>query len=128
MCVVFAMSSGQEWSMGMIGGPVRGFGLVDLEGKEHRLSEHRGKVVILFFWTGCREAACAKGAIQPVQDIYDKFYGKGFVLLTIFEDFHSNLETPPQYLKQYGFTFPVPLTKTTRLPNSLESSTRAPQC
>ena len=48
-----ALASGVAWSMGsrvpVVGTPVEDFQLVDLNGKTQRLSQYRGKIVLLNF-------------------------------------------------------------------------------
>jgi len=55
--------------------------LHDLKGKEHRLTDYRGKVVVLNFWATwcgpCREE------MPSMQRLKDKLAGKPFAILAV---------------------------------------------
>lgn len=57
------------------------FTFTDMDGKTHRLSDYRGKMVLLDFWgTWC------KGCVAETQELvkaYEKFHEKGFEILGI---------------------------------------------
>ena len=60
------------------------FRYVDLERKEHSLSQYHGKVVLVYFWT-MRCKLCITKEMAAVQVSYDKLRDKGFVVLAINE-------------------------------------------
>lgn len=63
------------------GMPLPDFTLTDLHGKEHKLSHHKGEVVMVNFWaTYC--APCIK-EMPSMQRLNNKFKGKPFQILAI---------------------------------------------
>lgn len=68
-----------------IGTKAPDFTLPDQDGKEHSLSDYRGKKVILYFYPkdnteGCTKQACAFG------ELYPQFQEKGAVVLGVSRD------------------------------------------
>ena len=106
-----------SWSMGsrvpVVGTPAEDFQLVDLTGKAHSLSEHRGKVVLLNFWaTWCKPCTTEMPAMQTT---YDKLREKGFIVLAV-----NELEDDAkvgEHIKQYGHTFPVLMDRENKVAN-----------
>jgi len=107
----------QSWGMGSrvpaTGMPAEDFTLVGLDGKMQRLSEYRGKIVLLNFWaTWCKPCTTEMPAMQT---IYDKLKNKGFVVLAI-----NELEDDAQvreHIKRYGHTFPVLMDRDNQVAN-----------
>lgn len=75
------------------------------QGKNFRLSEHRGKLVLINFWATwcppCREE------MPAMERLYRQFKEKGFVLIALSMDADPALVTP--FVKQGGFTFSIGL-------------------
>jgi len=67
----------KPWS----GGATPSLALRDLQGKEHKLADYRGKVVVLNFWATwcdpCREE------MPSMQRLQDKLAGQPFAILAI---------------------------------------------
>ncbi|WP_455379607.1 redoxin domain-containing protein [Petrachloros mirabilis] len=107
----------QAWSMGsrvpVVGTPVEDFQLVDLNGNQQRLSQYRGKVVLLNFWaTWCKPCTTEMPAMQTT---YDKLRDQGFVVLAV-----NELEDEAkvrQHIKEHGHTFPVLLDRDNKVAN-----------
>jgi peroxiredoxin len=107
----------QAWSMGSrvpaVGMPVEDFQLADLDGNMQRLSQYRGKIVLLNFWaTWCKPCTTEMPAMQAS---FDKFRDKGFVVLAI-----NELEDEAkvrEHIKQYGHTFPVLMDRDNKVAN-----------
>lgn len=105
------------WGMGSrvpaVGTSAEDFRLVDLEGKQQSLSQHRGKVVLVNFWaTWCKPCTTEMPAMQIT---YDKLREKGFVVLAI-----NELEDEAkvrEHIKQYGHTFPVLMDRDNKVAN-----------
>jgi peroxiredoxin len=89
------------------------FALRDLAGRTVRLSDQRGKVVLVNFWaTWC--VPCA-AELPHLQRLYEKYRDRGFVVLAISMDGpESSAEVDPR-ARRYGLTFPVLVDEETRV-------------
>jgi peroxiredoxin/outer membrane lipoprotein-sorting protein len=76
------------------------FSLTDLEGQRHRLSEQRGKVVMLDFWA----TWCGPCRIQmpAVERIYQEFKNKGLVVFTVNQ--RETADRAKAYIQKYSYT------------------------
>ena len=117
LAILLSLTSGLAWGMGSrvpaVGTPAEDFALVSLEGKEQRLSQYRGKIVLVNFWaTWCKPCTTEMPAMQAV---YDKLRDKGFVVLAI-----NELEDDAkvrEHIKQHGHTFPVLMDRDNKVAN-----------
>ncbi len=85
----------------IIGTTPADFTLPDIEGQEVRLSDFRGKTVMLTFWaTWC--APC-NAELPTVQEIYEEYRDNGLVVLAVDDE---NQATVREFLraKHYSFT------------------------
>ena len=80
------------------------FKLQDLEGKTVKLSELRGKPVLLDFWATwcppCREA------IPGIEKLHRSYSGKGLVVLGISLD-QGGWDSVKEFVTESGITYPV---------------------
>ncbi|MEW6543439.1 MAG: TlpA disulfide reductase family protein [Nitrospirota bacterium] len=114
---ILAQSGEATWAMGSrppaVGMPAEDFTLTDLAGRPHRLSEYRGKVVLLNFWaTWCKPCTTEMPAMQAV---YDRLKDRDFVVLAV-----NELEDVPkvrEHIRTYAHTFPVLLDTDNRVAN-----------
>lgn len=105
------------WAMGerppVVGTAAADFSLVDLEGKVRRLSDYRGKVVLLNFWaTWCKPCTTEMPAMQAT---YERLREQGFIVLAV-----NELEDEAkvrEHIRTYAHTFPVLLDKDNRVAN-----------
>jgi len=78
------------------GGATPPLALRDLSGKEHRLADYRGKVIVLNFWATwcepCREE------MPSMQRLQDKLAGKPFAILAV--DFGEGVPRINDFLKK----------------------------
>jgi peroxiredoxin len=83
--------------------PAPDFTLRTLEGKNLRLKEQRGQVVLVNFWaTWC--APCRQ-EMPKLNALYDKYKGSGFVLLGVNVD--DDARNAATVAGKLGVTFPV---------------------
>jgi len=95
----------KPWS----GGATPPLALRDLDGKEHRLAEYKGKVVVLNFWATwcdpCREE------MPSMQRLQDKLAGKPFAILAV--DYGEGAPRIRDFLKNVPVRFTVLLDRDT---------------
>ena len=85
------------------GGPAPALALKDLKGREHRLADYQGRVVLINFWaTWC--APC-RDEMPSIQRLKEKLAGRPFVVLAV------NLDEPEsrieKFLSEVRLDFPV---------------------
>lgn len=79
--------------------------LTDVDGRTHRLSDHRGKVVLLDFWaTWCDYCNRALPAVQALHDTYGD---RGLVVYGVNCKEKTEDVDATEYLRARGFTYPV---------------------
>ncbi|MFZ5643779.1 MAG: TlpA family protein disulfide reductase [Bacillota bacterium] len=86
--------------------PAPDFTLVDLNGKEVRLSDFRGKKVLVNFWatwcTPCRQE------MPLLQEFHEKAGGKDWQVLTVnITSTEKSVAVVQQYVSANNYTFPV---------------------
>lgn len=82
------------------------FELRDLGGKLHRLTDYRGKVVLVNFWaTWCEPCRDEMPAMQTLYDRLGPRTGGDLVVLAV--NYAENRARIQQYLQEYPFDFPV---------------------
>ena len=87
----------------LVGGPAPEIMLKNLQGQEVRLSDLRGKIVLLNFWaTWCKPC---KDEMPAMQASYDKLRDQGLVVLAINE--LEDTEKVIEHVRKHGHTFPV---------------------
>ena len=103
-----AQAAGGElklWS----GGATPPLALRDLQGKEHKLADYRGKVVVINFWATwcdpCREE------MPSMQRLQDKLAGKPFAILAV--DYGEGAPRINEFLKKVPVRFTVLLDRDT---------------
>ena len=75
------------------------FELVDLDGRQHRLADYRGKVVLINFWaTWCEPC---RDEIPAMEKLKEKFAGRPFVILGI------NADEPEARIRKFLSLLPV---------------------
>lgn len=115
--VLAGVGLSKAWGMGsrvpVVGTQAEDFQLSDLNGNVQRLSDYRGKIVLLNFWaTWCKPCTTEMPAMQAT---YDKLREKGFVVLAV-----NELEDETKvraHIKEYGHTFPVLLDRDNQVAN-----------
>ena len=80
------------------------FRLSDLKGDTVRLSDFRGKVILLNFWaTWCYPC---RTEMPSMNAVYQDYRGKGFVVLAVASDAQGKEVVSP-FVEEYDLTFPV---------------------
>ncbi len=88
------------------------FTLPDLDGKPHRLSDLRGKVVFLNLWTTwCPPCRMEMPAMER---LYQRLRGRDFVMLAVSEDEQGASAVVP-FVAELGLSFPILLDPEARL-------------
>lgn len=105
MCLL-VLSCAKEKKQAVEGGQAPDFSLNDLDGVEVRLSNLRGKIVLLEFWATwcppCRES------IPAMNELYKKYNDKGLVLLGISVDKGQNIvEDIRAFIREYAIQYPI---------------------
>src|SRR5438128_8923720 len=97
----------------LVGSPAPEIVLKDLQGGEVKLSDLRGKIVLVNFWaTWCKPC---KEEMPAMQASYDKLRDKGFVVLAVneLEDTNKVIE----HIQTHGHTFLVVMDHDNRVAN-----------
>ena len=86
-----------------VGDPAPDFELLDQAGNPVRLSDHRGKRVVLYFYPradtpGCTKEACA------FRDDYENYDARGVIILGISPD---TVEDQAEFAAKYSLPFPL---------------------
>jgi thiol-disulfide isomerase/thioredoxin len=100
-------ASGSGWAGGELkpwsGGATPPLSLRDPQGKEHKLADYRGQVVVINFWaTWCDPCRAEMPSMQRLQD---KLAGKPFAVLAI--DYGEGAPRINDFLKQVPVRFTV---------------------
>src|SRR2546426_7010077 len=87
----------------LVGAPAPDIALKDLQGGEVKLSDLRGKIVLVNFWaTWCKPC---KEEMPAMQASYDKLRDKGFVVLAVNE--LEDTARVAEHIRTHGHTFEV---------------------
>lgn len=87
------------------GGPSVDFLYRDMDNRPFRLSEHKGKVVLLYFWRmKCTEC---QAELKAIDALHKKYNDKGFIAVSVGADsMHSApLNKVHEFYDKEGFTF-----------------------
>ncbi len=88
-----------------VGKPAPDFQLPDLNEKDIRLSDYRGKVVFLNFWaTWCKPC---REEMPSMEVLYKNFEKDGLVILAVSIDRVTTKKEIPPFVKSLNLTFPV---------------------
>lgn len=106
MVLLVSSSCTKGKKQAMKGDEAPDFTLSDLNGSDVRLSDLRGKVVLIEFWATwcppCRES------IPAMNEIYKRYNEKGLVILGISVDKGQNVaEDIRAFVKEYSILYPV---------------------
>lgn len=93
----------QKFGSFKVGAPAPDFVLPDMTGKPVRLSDFRGKVVLLEFWTTW--CPPCKLAIPELNDLYTKYKDSNLVILSVSMD--EDIGIVKDFMEEYEILFPV---------------------
>jgi thiol-disulfide isomerase/thioredoxin len=88
-----------------VGNRAPDFALKDLDGKDVKLSDFQGKIVMINFWAVW--CGPCKDELPFIQAISDSWSGKGVQVLAIAVKENEQLDTVQQYITQNSYTFQV---------------------
>lgn len=104
--VVLALSfSAPNVSVGpaQVGKPISDFTLTDINGATHKISDYRGRPVLINAWaTWCPPC---RGEMPDLHALYLKYKDKGFELLAI--NSGESQSAAASFIHEMGFTFPT---------------------
>lgn len=96
-----------QFSMGIrVGEKAPSFALKDIKGKTYRLSDYRGKKVVLLDFGRCTCLPC-RSVVQDLQKLHVKYAKKNVQIFTVNIDGPDAPKVVPKFIKTYGLTFPV---------------------
>ncbi len=94
---------GQEGASGNQDDRASDFTLKDLDGRNVRLSDYKGKTIVLYFMaTWCPEC---RGTIPKLKEIYSSYNEKGLILLSI--DVMESKEKAAAFSRKYNIPYPI---------------------
>lgn len=98
---------------GGAGGTATNFTVRDLNGKHLRLSDFSKNVVLMSFWaTWCKPCLAE---LRHLEKLYQKYRGKGFVVLAISMDGPESQAGVKPMVQKYRLSFPVAIDRETRV-------------
>ena len=101
VAVVVVFTRQHEYIAVKQGSEAPDFSLPDLDGKMHRLSDYRGKVVFLNFWaTWCEPC---KEEMPSMEALHRRLSDKPFVILAVSVD--KERKDIEKFLEEYNITF-----------------------
>ena len=106
-----AACAGGPGRSGAGGGTAPDFSLPTLDGKTARLSDYKGQVVLIDFWSTTCDPCLA--AMPHLVEMYKKNKDKGFVVLSISLDGPESRAQVSNVVHQRGMIFPVLLDEET---------------
>jgi cytochrome c biogenesis protein CcmG, thiol:disulfide interchange protein DsbE len=98
------------------GEKVPDFETTDLQGNKIKLSDHKGKVVMLYFWADF--CPTCQREFPATQAYYEKLKGKDFELLAI--NVGEPAAASKKFREKYGATFPMLLDTTKKISETFE--------
>jgi peroxiredoxin len=101
--IITNLSASDSKKYPQVGDKAPDFSLIGLDGKTHKLSEYKGKPVLVNFWgTFCPPC---KEEMPALQRQYDQWSNKGVVFLEVNVD--KNKITVQSFMDQYKLNLPV---------------------
>ncbi|HZU06784.1 MAG TPA: TlpA disulfide reductase family protein [Chloroflexota bacterium] len=99
--LAIAVACGQPAAAARLGSPAPDFALQNVDGTTVRLSELRGKPVVVNFWaTWC--APCRE-EMPAMQEVYEQYRDRGLVILAV--NMEEDVRLVRRWIEQGGFTF-----------------------
>ena len=94
------------------------FTVLDYDGNEVKLSDYKGKPVVLNFWaTWC---FYCKEEMPDFNTAYEKYPDVEFLMLNATDGYQETIEDARSHITEKGYTFPEPAVKTKPVPNVQE--------
>ena len=100
---------------GWIPAPQKGFlapefNLSTLDGQSVKLSDLRGKIILVNFWaTWCPPC---RAEMPAIENVYNSYKDQGFVVLAVNSTIQDTFADVAPFAQQYGLSFPILLDRT----------------
>lgn len=121
---VVALAGCATTSTSNAAGSAPDFSLRDVDGRDVRLSDFEGRVVVLDFWaTWC--VPC-EAAMPHLQTLFEKYNSQGLTILAVSMDGPETLSSVGPFARRYGLTFPVLLDVETKVTGIYNPKSTAP--
>lgn len=107
LALAFTNAAFAQFSLGIsVGSKAPFFTLKDIKGKTYRLSDYRGKKVVLLDFGQCHCIPCNSVA-KDLQKLYQRYAGRGIQIFTVNMDGAKAPKVVPAFIKKHSLTFPV---------------------
>ncbi len=113
--VALSMPPAGSVTQGKVPAPRQGFlapdfELQDIQGQAVRLSDLRGKPVLLNFWASWCPPCQAE--MPDMQKVYDSYAARGFVVLAVNTTYQDSQSEAARFAQAHALTFPILLDQT----------------
>jgi peroxiredoxin len=88
-----------------IGQPAPDFGLTGIDGKTYKLSDYKGRILVLEWWN--QDCPVSRGYAPTMKDLANKYAEQGVVWLAIDSTHYQTAAKNIEYHRQNGIPYPI---------------------